>query len=397
MPNFEEILNKKSIIKDMNALSPHFIPDNILYRDNEIEAIARTIAPVFKNQKPRNLFVYGKTGTGKTTCVKYVAKKMLELKDRYDIKAEIYYMNCRVYDSRYKVMQNFLKNYYPEIEKSGFGLSYFYEKLIDNLSQGKHVVLILDEIDVIRDLDELIYTIIRVNDDLKAGSVSIVGISNKLGFKSRLDPRSKSSLYETEVIFSPYDAVQLRGILEQRAKIAFEPNTVVPNALSLIAAITAQESGDARYALKLLHTSAEIAEQEGSNLIEERHVENARRKVEYDIAAEAIRTLPLHHQLILYSLAKLTLNNKNKSLGDDEDGNYFFSGDLYQMYVKCCKQFYKKPKSARSYRDYINELESLGLVSTVFTSKGIRGHTRLVKIGHNPDDVIDIISKKLDL
>ncbi|MEM4295952.1 MAG: AAA family ATPase, partial [Candidatus Anstonellales archaeon] len=296
--NLEELLNKKSIIKDRNALSPHFIPDNILYRDSEIEAIARTIAPVLKQEKPKNLFIYGKTGTGKTTCAKYVIKKVSEVKERYNVNAEFHYLNCRVYDSRYKIMQNFLKNYYPEIEKSGFGLPYFYEKLIDALSQNKYIVLVLDEIDIVKDLDELIYTLIRINDEAKNGSLSIVGISNKLSFKTKLDPRSRSSLYETEIIFSPYDAIQLRGILEQRIKIAFEPNTIAGNAISLISAITAQENGDARYALKLLHTAAEVAEQEGSNIVEERHVENARRLVEYDIAAEAIKTLPLHHQLI---------------------------------------------------------------------------------------------------
>ena len=387
----------RTLIKDRNVLSPHYVPDTILYRDEEIKAIAKTISPLLRKEKPKNLFIYGKTGTGKTTCVKYVMKKINEIKERYEIKNfSLHYINCRIYDSRYKIMQNFLKVYYPEIEKSGFGISYFYEKLTHLLSQGNHILIVLDEIDMIKDLDELVYTFIRVNDEVGNGCLSIAGISNKLSFKSKLDTRSKSSLYETEIIFPPYDAIQLKGILQQRVKLAFDENAVEEEAINMMAAITAQENGDARYALKLLYTTAEIAEEENAIKINKNHVEMARRKVELDITKEAVKTLPLHHQLILYALAKLTINNKQKSLSEEEDA-YFFSGDVYEAYVKCCKQFYKKPKSARSYRDYINELENLGLVSTVFTSKGIRGHTKLIKIGHNPEDVIKIINEKLEI
>ncbi|RME78931.1 MAG: cell division control protein Cdc6, partial [Methanobacteriota archaeon] len=254
-----------------------------------------------------------------------------------------------------------------------------------------------DEIDVVKDIDDLIYTLVRANDEIKKGGLSIIGISNKLGFKADLDPRSRSSLYEREIIFPPYDARQLKGILLQRVKLGFKRGSVSSSAASLIAAITAQENGDARYALKLLQTAGEIAESSNHDLLEEKHVEMARRQVEYDIAAEAMRSLPMNHQLVLYSLAKLTLSKNTALTMEGSDNKYFFSGDLYEAYCRVCRQLRKKAKSARSYRDYINELESLGLISTVFTSKGIKGHTRLIRIGHNPEDVISIVERVLDI
>ena len=392
--SFEELLNRKALIKDASVLSPHYVPDMLLHREEQIKAIMEEMVPALKGQKPKNVFIYGKTGTGKTTSVKYVMQRFNEAKEKVGAKSTMVYMNCRIYNSRYRILQRFLKEYFDEIEKSGFGISYFYERMIEKLSEGEQIVLVLDEIDVVKDIDDLIYTLVRANDEVRKGGLTVVGISNKLGFKADLDPRSRSSLYEREIIFPPYDAKQLKEILQQRVKLGFKHGTVSGSAVALIAAITAQENGDARYALKLLQTAGEIAEAEGSDKVEESHVESARRRVEYDIAAEAMKTLPLNHQLLLYALAKMTLNGKG--LGEDED-KYFFSGELYDFYTKVCKKLRKPVKSARSYRDYLNDLESLGFLSTVFTSKGIRGHTRLIKIGHNPEDIIRIVERNLEL
>jgi cell division control protein 6 len=223
----------------------------------------------------------------------------------------------------------------------------------------------------------------------------MVGVSNRLSFKNALDNRSKSSLYENEVIFPPYDASQLKNILSQRVEQGFEKGTVSDAALGLISAITATDNGDARYALKLLVKSGDVAQSQGASTVEEKHVNDARNLVEYDFAAEGISTLPINHQVVLYTIAKMTLMNKQKlTEGDD---TYLFSGDVYDQYTKIAKKIGNSPKSARWYREYINELEALGLISTVFTSKGIRGHTRLIKAGHNPLDIVNIVEKRVGM
>ena len=43
-----------------------------------------------------------------------------------------------------------------------------------------------------------------------------------LTFRDNLDPRVKSSLYEEELVFPPYNALQLQSILKARAKEAFK-------------------------------------------------------------------------------------------------------------------------------------------------------------------------------
>ncbi|RME79648.1 MAG: hypothetical protein D6769_01740, partial [Methanobacteriota archaeon] len=144
VPTFEEILNNDALIKDASVLSPHYVPDMLLYREEQIGAIMKEVAPALKNQKPKNIFVYGKTGTGKTTSLKFIMQKFDETKKKHNKGASIFYMNCRIYNSRYRIFQKFLKNYYDEIEKPGFGLSYFYEKMLEKLSEGEQIVLVLD-------------------------------------------------------------------------------------------------------------------------------------------------------------------------------------------------------------------------------------------------------------
>jgi len=392
--SIEQLLREESrIFRDRNVLSPHYVPEGLPHREEQVEAILRSLVVAYRGERPKNLFLYGKTGTGKTSAVRYAFEEMerVEREQGLEGPARIY-INARIYSTRYKILQRVLAAYFPEVSKAGYGLNYFYEKLLDLLERERLVVAI-DEIDFVEELDELLYTIIRANDEGGKGFISIIGISNKLNFKERLDQRTRSSLQEVEVMFPPYNATQLKEILEQRAALAFQEGAVGEDVLGRIAAKAADETGDARYALKLLLFSAEIADSKGKERVEMEDVEEAVRKVEYDMTAEAMASLIPQQKLLLYALAMLTKERKKQGLGQGDV--YVFSGELYEAYKRVVKGFGLPPKSHKWVRKWVKDLEDLGLVSTAVSGKGIRGHTTAITLGVGEDDVIAIVRRTL--
>jgi cell division control protein 6 len=398
MPSFSEILNKPTVFADRNVLSPHYVPDTLPFRDKEITKIMEGLSPALKNERPRNMFIYGKTGTGKTCSVKNVIAKMHEHKSN----AVSCYINCRMYNSRYRVIQKIDKELLPSLDSMGFGFAMLYEKMMHELeSNGKRLVVILDEVDMVKDLDDLLYTLTRANDELQKSSITIIGISNKVSFKDQLGQRSKSSLCENEMVFAPYTAPQLQAIIQQRAKMGFKKDVVEESAVNLAAAITGADVGDARYALKLLMKAGELADEHSSKKITDKEVEAARRAVESDVAFEAISTLPDHQQLVLLAIANLALdkgkNTRLTSGSPEEDDSYLVSGEVYEEYCTVSRHFRKPRRSARWYREYLNDLEMLGLITTVESGAGMRGRTRLIRIGYPATDVKKIVEKNFSI
>src|SRR2546426_6046224 len=106
--------------------------------------------------------------------------------------------------------------------------------------------------------DAFLSKLLKINTDLPKARVSLIGISNELPFTESLDPRVRSRLADEKMVFPPYNADELYDILAERSRLAFENGTAADGVLQLIAALAAQEHGDARRALDLLRVSAEL-------------------------------------------------------------------------------------------------------------------------------------------
>ncbi len=393
MQSLNDMLSDSKIFANREVLSPHYIPKKLISRVKEINAIERALAPSLKGERGRNLFIYGKTGTGKTSCTKFVLD---EVKNIPNTKAKISYINCKIYNSRYRVLNKVVSDHLPTYAKRGYGTVDLYEKLTNWIEEdNKILVAILDEVDVVKDLDDLIYTLTRINSDIKAGGVTIMGISNRVSFKESLDPRSLSTLYESELVFPPYYATELYEMLKDRASTGFKSNAISEDVLHFIAAASAKEGGDARLCLTILSRAGEIAEEKELEKITMKEAEEAAKFAENDIVYELIGTLPEHHKLVLYSIALLTQSGGSyKKLTDGVD-TYLFSGEVYHRYKSITESMHKEAKSERWYRKYLSELEMQGLVASYESGKGIRGHTKLIKLMYPPQKTKDVLEKEL--
>ncbi len=390
--DFKEMVDS-SIFKNKAVLSPHYVPHELLYREEELKRMMEGVAPVFKGFKPKNMLIYGKTGTGKSITSKKLLEKMNEMKDE---RVKGLYLNCRVYDTRYKVFQKLVSELKNEFSKTGYSFALLYETVLDWIEEKERfVVLVLDEIDFVKDIDALVYSITRANDDIKTGGLSMIGISNKIQFKQKLGERSKSSICEEEIVFQTYNSTQLQGILNQRISLSFKDGAITPGAVNLASAIAARENGDARYALNLLLRSGELGERKKISKVTDKEVEEARKMAEEDKASELISSLPTHQQLVLYALALTSADISYKKLVEDGGEKYYFSGEVYDHYTRISKKFGFEPISARWYREYIHELDEIGLISSIHSGSGVRGQTTLLRLAIENSRVKKIIEKSL--
>ncbi|RLJ03323.1 MAG: cell division control protein Cdc6 [Candidatus Aenigmatarchaeota archaeon] len=374
---FKNYIQKDDIFQNKELLLTKYRPENLPHREKEIKTLGSILAPSLRGEKPSNVFVYGKTGTGKTAVTQYVCSKLEEVAMNNGHEVRIIYLNCKmrkVADTEYRLLAKLARELGRDVPPTGLPTDQVYEIFFEAVEDKKRmVILILDEIDIMVEKtgDNFLYNLTRMNEDLENSKISIIGISNNLSFKENLDPRVRSSLSEEEMLFSPYNALQLQDILKSRAEKAFKPGVIAEGVIEKCAALAAQEHGDARRALDLLRVAGEMCEREGSKRVEERHVDMAESKIDMDRILEVVRTQPRQSQAVLWSILKLKENG----------GNEVQTGDIFSVYEKVCRNSGLAPLTQRRVSDLIAELDLLGIINARVISKGRYGRTRTITLG----------------
>jgi archaeal cell division control protein 6 len=366
---FENLLSMKVVFANREVLRPSYTPDYLPHRMEQINSVAEILVSALRGESPSNILIYGKTGTGKTATLESVSKKLEDLAEKMHIECKVLFINCERIDTQYRILAHLARHYNREVPITGWPTDQVFNEFREALDKKEQIsIIILDEIDnlVKKSGDDILYNLSRINSDLKKAKVSIIGISNDLMFTDYLDPRVKSSLGEEEIIFPPYNADQLRDILEQRSKMAFKDNTLDPAVIPLCAAFAAQEHGDARKALDLLRVSAELAERLRVTVVTEEHVRKAREKIETDRITEVVRTLPTQSKLVLYSIVLLEQGGKHDQT----------TGDVYNVYRRLCRMVEIESLTQRRVTDLISELDMLGIINATVVSKGRYGRTK---------------------
>jgi cell division control protein 6 len=294
-------------------------------------------------------------------------------------------INCKIDDTNYRVLKALNEFLNLRTPHTGLAVSELYQRVVRELKRrNEFFIFVLDEIDhlVKKSGDEILYKLTRINSEPISAKVSLIGITNDLHFKEYLDPRVKSSLGEEEIVFTPYNAEQLKDILMARAKIALYEECIGPGVIELAASLAAKEHGDVRRALDLLRVAGELAEREDSLKILESHVKKALSIIERDKIYEVINSLPIHSKLVLYAIYLL----QNKLLRD------CITGEVYDEYYRLCREFGYEPLTARRISDIINELDTGGLIRTVLTSKGRYGRTKYISLRVTQGDLLNALN-----
>lgn len=330
-----EFTNRPEIFHDKDLLERDHIPDTFEGRETELRKYKDALYPVYKGEKPKNIFLYGDSGTGKTSVTRYLKEHLIiDAKQDEGIDITSVYVNCHGLATSYQLARELVNSLREQrrndtqanLSKKGYSKGDMFEFLFDELERTNgSTVLILDELDNINDHD-LLYQLPRahsnqrLSDDTRAPC--IIGISNDADYLSNLDPNIADTLNDQTIHFTPYNANTLQNILQHRADDAFYNGVLTDAVIPRAAALAAQENGSARRALRLLRIAGEIARNERERTVTEHHVEQAESELNRELVKESINAGTIQTQLALLSVASAASTNRTPARTSNLHGIY---------------------------------------------------------------------------
>lgn len=387
----EELFDTGDIFANRELVTVGHVPDEdrIVGRDEEMRQVGRALGPAIEGSPPRNLIIYGKTGTGKSLVAKHVTTRAEYQAHENGVNFITCYVDCSNENTETRVAREMTFSVQDRlapdkhIPPTGIGASEYYRYLWSILSDQDVFVVVLDEIDKLQD-DEVLMQLSRAKETGKTTcNIGVISISNKIEYRDRLNKRIDSSLQDREHVFDPYDGPQLEEILENR-RDAFKEEVLNEGVISLASSLAAREHGDARKAIDILLNAGDLAEEGGDDAIREQHVRDAKELSEINRFKELIGGSPAHVKCTLEALALLTKERKK-----DE----FPTSEVYSYYKLITDREGMDPLKKDSIYRRLDEQAFLGVTESKHTGGGKGKGSYLVhSLVTEPDVVIEAVN-----
>lgn len=370
----------RSLLKNPDYLDDEKLPEdertavlkeifNKNIREKQLRRIISYLAPLLDNAHPASALIYGPTGSGKTVSLIHVLSTFEKVAERHGIKFQYRYIDLtspKTYFGALNEVAIALDSSNRKYRK-GIPIEYM-QALIANALVGYagYLTLLIDEADNVRPNPDALLTYLAKTLPRKVSCrLILILLTNRLDWEKTLDPRILSFLKKTDIIFEPYDALDLLELLKLRAEKALQIEKVKEAALQKVAAYASRETGDARKAVELLSKAVRVAE-ETTGILGVEEVDIAESQLEVDKTTEMINALATQQRFALQACYRILIKGVAK----------VSTGQAYEVYKSICQNQVCRPLTQRRFCDMISFLDLYGLINARVVSMGRYGKTR---------------------
>ena len=382
----KKVQKQNSIFKDKRYLDSLFLPSKIIGREKQAEQLIQYIDSLKQGFLVPVISVYGRSGTGKSTVVRFVCKNLSDI-------LCFSFVNLRKAKTVFGCANLILSELGFANLKSAQGMN----KAIDSMEgkileilkkeNKKFFVLALDEYDVIFSdprgrPSDFVYKLLTLEENLREKGfwLCIITVSNNALADNDLDDRVKSRMGNSEIFFEPYGEDDVFNILRDRAKKAFVKKTD-DSVLQHSAKLSTDDHGDARRALDLLRVAAELSD---GTKVTKADIEKAVDFIQKDRISTIISNAALHQRIVIAAICAGSLLSENA---------WNSTSSIYERYKKYVGKN-TEPLSYRRIADLLVEIKNSGLVESRTISKGRGGYGTKYKLKISPDMVGPQVNEK---
>jgi cell division control protein 6 len=391
---YAEVEKENLLFASKTFLDNLTLPSQIIGREKKAKELVRFLLGYKQGLVVPFISVYGRSGSGKSTIVKFVCENLDE-----DISYA--FVNLRKARTVFGCANLILTELGLPSVKSAQGINTAIEQISNAIEQrlsknkkkknnnsgnnttAKLFVLVLDEFDVLLydkrgKPSDFIYKLLVMEEKLreKGYLMCIVAISNNVMSDYEIDDRVRSRIGSSEVFYEPYTQQAVLAILKDRAEKAFS-QPVDSEILQYCADQSSREHGDARRAIDLLRVAAEIAGKRGGEKISKMHVDAALAQLQRDRVSTTLSSASFHLKLAATALARISFLTQDA---------WHSTSTVYNQYCRILNKD-MKPLTYRRIAELLTELENMGLVISHTSSKGRHGYGTQYKLVVPPEAI----------
>lgn len=376
-----------AIFKTRQPFREDYVPDTVVARDDIISKLARIFQDFVDGSRPPHLLIHGDSGTGKRTVTQHILN-LAELEVEQEIK--VITIDCEEHTTLYQLYLELAYwicdddyphgTYQPELE----------EAIVREMDDPNITwYLVFENFEGV-DTDNLPFNEVQQTISTYGTAQTecgVIGITNNSRLYDHLPSEVVHRPYMHTLETTPYDATQLRCILESRAEVAFSDDGLSETVIPQCAAIIAQETGSAAEALQLIELAGYIAHQADADQVTETHVDTATESREaLDQYTTFTQELNPKEQLLCAIIAVDTAvdiitpaddEESQPEEDEDEDDEKITTIALHRRYERVAGSFGLDNVSKRRVEQLTRNLRDRGLVEAEDHNDGRGGGTWL--------------------